>query len=63
MPRHSKNATARQFFSYGERKALKYGTVTARLDGDSQKRAYSCSLCLETVRPPPAPCCIIARVE
>ncbi|CEO97009.1 RING-type domain-containing protein [Plasmodiophora brassicae] len=52
MPRHSKNATARQFFSYGERKALKYGTVTARLDGDSQKRAYSCSLCLETAQDP-----------
>lgn len=54
MSRHSKNNTSGSVFTYHERKRLKYGTISERLGGESQKEYDSCSLCLHTLKEPMA---------
>jgi len=47
MARHSKNSTTRPFFTYHERKELKYGTQKQRLGTESQRPFDACCLCLK----------------
>ncbi|KAJ1960449.1 hypothetical protein IWQ62_004229, partial [Dispira parvispora] len=52
MSRHSRNNTARGFFTYAERQMMDYGTKKQRLGTASKRNFDACFLCLQTARQP-----------
>ena len=52
MSRHSKNNTARGFFTYEERQKLNYGTSKQRIGRDSILNIFDCYICLDSLRNP-----------
>ena len=52
MTKHSKNNTARGFFTAQERAKLNYGTQRQRLGRDSLRSYDTCFLCLQSARSP-----------
>ncbi|KAJ1649232.1 hypothetical protein IWQ61_009615 [Dispira simplex] len=52
MGRHSRNNTARGFFTYAERQMMDYGTKKQRLGTASKRNFDACFLCLQTARHP-----------
>ena len=52
MTRHSKNNTARGYFTYAEKQMLEYGTQRQRVGRDSLRRFDACHLCLQTAVDP-----------
>ena len=62
MSRHSKNCTAHSILTSHEKAKIlaskqEFGTITARLGTDSQKKFHECCLCLGRVRTPSAQIC------
>ena len=53
MPsKHSKNNTAKGYFTYHEKKKAGYGSMHARLGKDAMKAFDHCTLCLQPVVQP-----------
>ncbi|PVU85728.1 hypothetical protein BB559_006845 [Furculomyces boomerangus] len=56
MSRHSKNNTAKGYFTYAERQMLDYGSKNQRIGSDSKRDFDCCYLCLQKARIPV--CCL-----